>query len=110
MSDPQELESTREKKGPTVAVDQAWDYLEAHGGGAAATEEPYSLKALRRKIDLRIVPLMFFCYTMQFIDKVLINVSNESLLSDYLEKKILKSLRLVCSCHGPEPRPQSSRK
>ncbi|KAK2768633.1 hypothetical protein FQN54_000489 [Arachnomyces sp. PD_36] len=73
MGEFQELASTSDKKMPTVAVDQAWDYLEAHGGGASAAEEPYSLKALRRKIDLRIVPLMFFCYTMQFIDKVLIN-------------------------------------
>lgn len=32
-------------------------------------------KQLLRKIDWRIVPIMFACYTMQFIDKVLINVS-----------------------------------
>lgn len=33
-------------------------------------------KALVRRIDYRIVPLMFFCYLMQFLDKVLINVSS----------------------------------
>lgn len=84
MSDTQELTTMRDKKTPTatVAVDQAWDYLEAHGD-SSGTDEPYSLKALRRKIDWRIVPLMFLCYTMQFIDKVLINVSNEFLLSPY---------------------------
>lgn len=32
-------------------------------------------KALVRRIDYRVVPLMFFCYLMQFLDKVLINVS-----------------------------------
>jgi hypothetical protein len=32
------------------------------------------LQALRRKIDWRIVPIMFLCYTVQFLDKVNINV------------------------------------
>lgn len=31
-------------------------------------------KSLIRKIDYHIVPLMFLCYLMQFLDKVLINV------------------------------------
>jgi hypothetical protein len=31
---------------------------------------------LVRKIDYRIVPLLFSCYLMQFLDKVLINYSN----------------------------------
>lgn len=31
-------------------------------------------KSLVRRIDYRIVPLMFFCYLMQFLDKVMINV------------------------------------
>lgn len=34
-----------------------------------------SQKALVRRIDYRIVPLLFFCYLMQFLDKVMINVS-----------------------------------
>ncbi|KAH8672594.1 permease of the major facilitator superfamily [Tricladium varicosporioides] len=33
-------------------------------------------KALVRRIDYRIVPLMFFCYLMQFLDKVMINYAN----------------------------------
>lgn len=36
---------------------------------------PIDLQIVRRKIDWRIVPIMFLCYTMQFIDKVLLNVS-----------------------------------
>lgn len=36
---------------------------------------PIDLRAVRQKIDWRIVPIMFLCYTMQFIDKVLLNVS-----------------------------------
>ena len=53
--------------------DQAYQYLErvgaGHDGSAAA-----GLAALRRKVDWNIVPIMFCCYTMQFIDKVLLNV------------------------------------
>jgi hypothetical protein len=78
MSEVQELTPVGGKGQPKVAVDQAWDYLETHGG-TTVSDEPYSLKALRRKIDWRIVPLMFCCYTMQFIDKVLINVSTQAL-------------------------------
>ena len=55
--------------------DQAYRFLErvgaAHGGEGASA----GLAALRRKIDWRIVPIMFCCYTMQFIDKVSLNVS-----------------------------------
>ncbi|KAK6534161.1 hypothetical protein TWF281_005496 [Arthrobotrys megalospora] len=34
---------------------------------------PIDKKQLMRKIDYRIVPIMFACYTMQFVDKVNIN-------------------------------------
>lgn len=58
------------------AVDAAWKYLEEHHDATAHHgEEAGELKALRRRIDWRIVPLAFLCYTMQFIDKVLINVN-----------------------------------
>lgn len=32
-----------------------------------------NLRALRRRVDLRVVPVMFACYVAQFIDKVLLN-------------------------------------
>lgn len=38
------------------------------------------LSKLRRKIDWYIVPIMFLCYTMQFIDKVSLNVSPPGVL------------------------------
>lgn len=38
------------------------------------------LVRLRRKIDWYIVPIMFLCYTMQFIDKVSLNVSSSQRL------------------------------
>lgn len=52
-------------------LDKAYLYLN-HQSEAAETVD---LKALRRKIDWWIVPIMFACYTLQFIDKVVINVS-----------------------------------
>jgi len=54
-------------------VDAAWKYLDGHRDAHADTT---ALKALRRKIDFHIVPIMFCCYTMQFLDKVILNVSS----------------------------------
>jgi len=51
-------------------IDTAWRYLDGHRG----THDVVDMRALRRKIDLHIVPLMFLCYTMQFLDKVILNV------------------------------------
>ena len=53
--------------------DTAWKYLEIHD--TVVHEDPRHLKVLRRRIDWRVLPLAFLCYTMQFLDKVLINVS-----------------------------------
>ncbi|GAO16713.1 hypothetical protein UVI_02002590 [Ustilaginoidea virens] len=39
----------------------------------AAGVDAVDLNALRRRIDWHIVPLMFLCYTMQFLDKVILN-------------------------------------
>ncbi|KAL9036728.1 MAG: hypothetical protein Q9214_006008 [Letrouitia sp. 1 TL-2023] len=53
-------------------LDQAYWYIHGsahHGMENAAVD----IKALRRKIDWWIVPIMFACYTMQFIDKVSLN-------------------------------------
>lgn len=54
------------------SMDAAWKYLDAHH--STAPGHLADLKALRRRVDGRIVPFAFLCYTMQFIDKVLINV------------------------------------
>lgn len=58
-------------------LDQAYWYLQEatsdHDRNAAYAEDT---QILRRKIDWCIVPIMFCCYTMQFIDKVLLNVSS----------------------------------
>ena len=58
--------------GASGELDTAWKYLDANRD--ADTSEPIDLAALRRKIDWHIVPLMFLCYTLQFLDKVILNV------------------------------------
>lgn len=58
-------------------LDQAYIYLAQQNHDL----ETVNLAALRRKVDWRIVPIMFACYTMQFIDKVMINVSHAPLPS-----------------------------
>jgi hypothetical protein len=56
---------------PSAGVDAAWESLDKHRD---ARGDATSVKALRRKIDWHIVPVMFCCYTMQFLDKVILNV------------------------------------
>ena len=57
-------------------LDQAYWYMQDSSNRHDAEQMSVGdLKRLRRKIDWRIVPIMFCCYTMQFIDKVLLNVS-----------------------------------
>ena len=58
----------------TSALDSAWKYLDKHRDADASTAGPIDIAALRRKIDWHIVPLMFLCYTLQFLDKVILNV------------------------------------
>ena len=55
-------------------LDQAYWYVHDVNRTDAAEATPLELRALRRKIDWRIVPIMFCCYTMQFIDKISLNV------------------------------------
>jgi hypothetical protein len=54
-------------------LDEAFRYLRDH---TDEQSEGVDLKALRRKIDWHIVPIMFACYVLQFLDKVVINVSS----------------------------------
>lgn len=51
--------------------DEAVVYLEGHGD----VHPNVDLVALRRKIDRRLLPYMFCCYVLQFLDKVMLNVS-----------------------------------
>lgn len=84
--------STRDKNDNVVAVpaddasgsnvDAAWKYLENHRQDANGTDA-VDLSALRLKIDFRIVPLMFLCYTLQFLDKVILNVRHISVCTHH---------------------------
>lgn len=71
------FESTDSAISPTVDgkrerdLDEAFKYLNEHTNAELGE---INLAALRRKIDWRIVPIMFTCYTLQFVDKVVINV------------------------------------
>ena len=52
-------------------LDQAYWYVRDHVGVEAAS--PRGIRRIQTKVDWCIVPIMFLCYTMQFIDKVLLN-------------------------------------
>lgn len=55
--------------------DLAYNFL-ANVNASEDASAQIDLRKLRRKIDWYIVPIMFLCYTMQFIDKVSLNVSH----------------------------------
>ena len=82
-------------------LDQAYYYLEQAGTNVTPDID---LKVLRRRIDWKIVPIMFCAYTMQFIDKVLLNVSEPEApcnSSSAVLRKVgvmsVKQLTLPCS-------------
>lgn len=55
-------------------TDSAWKFVNTVGDEVDETAvAAVDLGALRRKIDWHIVPLMFLCYTLQFLDKVILN-------------------------------------
>ena len=81
--DPEKKDQITPDSTPTPAVDerpyspketdQAYEFLAKHHVSSDATSH-INLKALRRKIDWHVVTIMFLCYTMQFIDKISLNV------------------------------------
>ncbi|KAK4215616.1 major facilitator superfamily domain-containing protein [Rhypophila decipiens] len=71
---PDSEEYSHDPSTSTKHLDAAWQFLDSHRdkNTVVPTDDVYLAK-LRRKIDWHIVPLMFLCYTMQFLDKVIIN-------------------------------------
>ncbi|OAL71791.1 MFS transporter [Trichophyton violaceum] len=60
--------------GASRDLDQAYRFLQQYGeSGESAQASAAELKRIRWKVDLYIIPIMFVCYTMQFIDKVSLN-------------------------------------
>lgn len=78
-SDNEKALSVDETHTPVAASDQELDsaylYMKQNENEVDGSAE-IDLAALRRKIDWRIVPIMFAAYTMQFIDKVCLNYAN----------------------------------
>ncbi|KAI1401141.1 allantoate permease [Hypoxylon fuscum] len=69
-----DTEKAKEGQAPKVAdVDAALEYLN-NENTTVMTE--INEKALVRKLDLTIVPLMWACYNLQYLDKTLINYAN----------------------------------
>ncbi|KAL8858714.1 MAG: hypothetical protein Q9178_004802 [Gyalolechia marmorata] len=66
-------------------LDQAYWYVQDSSNAVEATSA--ELRRLRRKIDWWIVPIMFACYTMQFVDKVSLNYAAVMGLNKELELK-----------------------
>lgn len=84
--------------------DQAYNFLKSANASKNAAEQ-VDLKKLRRKVDWYIVPVMFLCYTMQFIDKVSLNVS----FTLREASRTRANTQEVCSCHGVAKGTQAQR-
>jgi hypothetical protein len=56
----------------TTNIDDAWTFLQNHVETSTETSN-VDMQRLRRRIDRRLVPILFGCYTMQFLDKVILN-------------------------------------
>ncbi len=87
-------------------VDTAWIFLNDRRN----VEQSTDIAAIRRKVDWNIVPLMFCCFTMQFLDKVILNVSRGLTCLPFFKFSKLGSLAQVCRSHGTSEGPQSARK
>ena len=71
-------------------VDAALIYLKNEG---TAVMTAIDEKKLVRKIDWMIVPLMWCCYTLQYLDKTLINYAAASLGPEHVESMVLSLSR-----------------
>ena len=103
MSDRKEAAAAIKIRVNPHSVDTAWKYLDNHH--STTHGEDSDLKVLRRRVDWRIVPLAFLCYTMQFIDKVLINVTDICFPSSIPIYDIDSSA--VCCSHGSAKGPEA---
>lgn len=63
-----------------------------------------TISALRHKVDRHIVPIMFLCYLMNFIDKVALNVRTGAFSWQLLT---VLMTGIVCSGHGPQQGPEA---
>lgn len=64
------MEKTTDASNP--GMDKAFIFI-AQNREAEPESSNVNLKALRRRVDLHVVPIMFMCFVAQFLDKVLLN-------------------------------------
>lgn len=68
------------KSHPSVDSKDDFTARQSHVDGAPLGDLPGAEErtptALLRKVDLRLMPIMLACYTLQFIDKVVLNYAN----------------------------------
>ena len=55
--------------------DAALDYLHHHAVAQSFAQDPVRMAKLRSKIDRHIIPFLFCAYLVNYLDKVIINVS-----------------------------------
>lgn len=84
-SDQPVADAIRRQATSSQAVDDAWNFLDKHGD---VQHTDLDLVAIRHKVDRRILPFMFYCYFLQFIDKVMYNVSISNLYPDLANSRL----------------------
>jgi hypothetical protein len=108
MSEAKESAANANPVACLAAADDALDFLNQQGDRGSS---PRGLADIRHKVDRRILPFMFCCYFLQFIDKVMYNV--RFFISRAKKRKdgnYANSVLLVCGRYGNESRSQTQRK
>ena len=66
-------------RGETTAhLDKAYDFIQNQ---SSVDTGDVDIKAVRRKVDFRLIPIMLVLYAMQFLDKINLNVCLAQLTS-----------------------------
>lgn len=80
VENPPDLAITPDTSSHNSLRDEALDFLEEYKNAAAVTlsRNAAFTRALRKKIDFRIATVLWLAYTLCFIDKVLLNVRDNT--------------------------------
>ena len=89
------LETTKlGQKQSSESLDKAALYL--HNHAQSFGERSVNSRELLHKIDWKIIPIAFACYTMQFLDRANINVGVVLFISGFEAN----FCTIVCGCYG----------
>lgn len=55
-------------------LDKAYNFIQNVNNAGDIDTDSVDIKAIRRRVDFRLIPIMLLCYIMQTLDKVNINV------------------------------------